>query len=188
MMSPGKVFINQNAKIFNIFLGFKRKAVHFMLYHLVCASVEGTSKQDVSDDGLLHLCNSLQAPEVEQTVFSHDRTVIPSRQSWNSVSIAENTLLKSVGERTQPRFTPFVTGKGFRHQNLNHHAIVKLSNDRYELAGTAKILHYLLQDVSSYLIEGLGQINDGPKEVATLLLSIFLELEWGEYHVGSSTL
>ena len=81
MMFPGKVFINQNAKIFNIFLGFKRKAVHFMLYHLVCASVEGTSKQDVSDDGLLHLCNNLQAPEVEQTVVSHDLTVIPSRQS-----------------------------------------------------------------------------------------------------------
>ena len=110
MMFPGKVFINQNAKIFNIFLGFKRKAAHFMLYHLVCARVEGTSKQDVSDDGLLHLCNSLQAPEV-QTVVSHDLTVIPSWQSWNSVSIAANTLLKSVGERTQPCFTPFVMEK-----------------------------------------------------------------------------
>ena len=61
---------------------------------------------------------------------------------------------------------------------------MKLSNDRFELAGTAKIFHYLLQDVSSHRIEGLGQINDGPKEVAMLLPSILLELEWGEYHVG----
>lgn len=61
---------------------------------------------------------------------------------------------------------------------------MKLSNDRFELAGTAKIFHYLQQDVSSHRIEGLGQINDGPKEVAMLLPSILLELEWGEYHVG----
>ena len=62
-------------------------------------------------------------------------------------------------------------------QNRNHHAIVKLSNDRYELAGTAKIFRYLLQDVSSHRIESLSRINDGPKEVAMLLPSILLELE-----------
>ena len=38
-----------------------------MLHHLLLAGVEATviSKQEVSDDGLLQLCSSLQAPEVE---------------------------------------------------------------------------------------------------------------------------
>ena len=31
MMFPGKVFINQNAKIFNIFLGFKRSIFIFLI-------------------------------------------------------------------------------------------------------------------------------------------------------------
>lgn len=53
---------------------------------------------------------------------------------------------------------------------------MKLSDDRYELAGTAKRLHYLPQAASPYFIEGLGQVNEGHKEVAMLLLAYLLEL------------
>lgn len=43
-------------------------------------------------------------------------------------------------------------------------------------AGTAKRLHYLPQAASPYFIEGLGQVNEGHKEVAMLLLAYLLEL------------
>ena len=39
-------------------------------------------------------------------------TGIPTLQSWKAqVTMVENTVLKSVGARTQPCFTPFITGK-----------------------------------------------------------------------------
>ena len=50
-----------------------------MLRHLLCASVKGIviSKYEVSDDGLIHLCNSLQTPEVEQPAVSPVSDGIP---------------------------------------------------------------------------------------------------------------
>ncbi len=48
------------------------KAVYFLLHLLLYAGIEGTvvSKQKFSDDGLLHLADSFQAPEVEQSTVS----------------------------------------------------------------------------------------------------------------------
>ena len=84
-----------------------------MLHHLLLAGVEATviSKQEVSDDGLLQLCSSLQAPEVELSavvspVFDSVLAVTKA-----SVSKAEDAILNNVGARTPPRFTSFVTGK-----------------------------------------------------------------------------
>ena len=71
-------------------------------------------------------------------------TGIPSWQSWKaSVTMAENTVLKSVGARTQSCFTRSLLESiltRLRHvQNFNHHAFVKLSYGNYEFAGTAKL-------------------------------------------------
>ena len=43
-----------------------RRAVQFILHHLLCVGAKGTvfSKQEGPDDGLLCLCNSLQVPKV----------------------------------------------------------------------------------------------------------------------------
>ena len=55
--------------------------------------------------------------------------------------------------------------------------ISKLAEDRYKLAGTAKLLHYLPKAASVHRIEGLGQVDEGHKEdVAMLLLANFLKL------------
>lgn len=64
---------------------------------------------------------------------------------------------------------------------------MKLLDDRYGVAETARILHYFPQAVSSHRIEGFGQINEGHKMVAILPLAFFLERACSEYHVGSST-
>ena len=46
--------------------------MHFVPHPLLCAGVEGTviSKEEDSDDSLLHLWNSLHAPKVEQSAIS----------------------------------------------------------------------------------------------------------------------
>lgn len=54
----------------------------------------------------------------------------------------------------------------------DHHSIVKLSDDCYELAGKAKRLHYFPRALSAYRIEGLGQVKEG-HEVVMLLLAFF---------------
>ena len=51
-------------------------------------------------------------------------------------------------------------------------SIVKLSDDCYELAGKAKLLHYFPRALSAYRIEGLGQVKEG-HEVIMLLLAFF---------------
>ena len=115
-------------------------------------------------------------------------TGIPSWQSWKaSVTVAENTILKSVGARTQPCFTPFDSLlesilTRLRHvQNFNHYAFVKLSYGRYEFAGTAKLLLCRPQAVSAYRIEGLGQVSKGHKEVAILLMAFFTYSRVGNF-------
>ena len=65
-----------------------------------------------------------------------------------SVSNAEDAILNNVGARTQPHIVRNWKG-----------ATVKLWDDRYELAGIAKRLHYLPISASAYFIEGLGQVN-----------------------------
>ena len=85
-----------------------------MLHHLLLVGVEATviSKQEVSDDGLLQLCSSLQAPEVELSAVVSpvsDNSVLAVTKA--SVSKAEDAILNNVGARTPPRFTSFVTGK-----------------------------------------------------------------------------
>ena len=61
--------------------------MHFVLHHLLCAGVEGTviSKQEVSDDSLLHLWNSLQAPKVEQP------TISPVSDRYSNLAVMEGT-------------------------------------------------------------------------------------------------
>ena len=49
----------------------------FVVFLLLCAGTEGTvvSNQKFSDDGLLHLGDSFQAPEVEQSTISPEPIV-----------------------------------------------------------------------------------------------------------------
>ena len=84
-----------------------------MLHHLLLAGVEATviSKQEVSDDGLLQLCSSLQAPEVELSAVVSPVSDFVLAVTKASVSKAEDAILNNVGARTPPRFTSFVTGK-----------------------------------------------------------------------------
>lgn len=84
-----------------------------MLHHLLLAGVEATvvSKQEVSDDGLLQLCSNLQALEVELPAVVSPVSDSAPAVTKASVSRAEDAILSNVGERTQPRFTSFVTGK-----------------------------------------------------------------------------
>ena len=84
-----------------------------MLHHLLLAGVEATviSKQEVSDDGLLQLCSSLQAPEVELSAVVSPVSYFVLAVTKASVSKAEGAILNNVGARTRPRFTSFVTGK-----------------------------------------------------------------------------
>ena len=50
---------------------------------------------------------------------------------------------------------------------------MKLSDDRYKLAGTAKRLHYLPQAASPYFIEGLGQVKRRSQRSRYAALGIF---------------
>ena len=61
--------------------------MHFVLHNLICAGVEGTviSKQELSDDSLLHLWNSLQAPKVEQPAIS------PVSDRYSNLAVMEGT-------------------------------------------------------------------------------------------------
>ena len=109
--------------------------------------------------------------------------------SWKAlVRMAENTILKSVGETTQPWLTPLVTGKASDSSPSSRPLTIPLSDDRYEPDWTAKLLHYLPQAVYAHRIEGLGQVNYGHEEDAMLLTAFFLELAWSKYHVGNSTI
>ena len=89
--------------------------------------------------------------------------------------MVENTVLKSVWARTQPCFTPFITGKASEWSL--HHAIMKLSDDHCDLARTAKLLNYLSKP-------SLLRSTKVPKKS---LLAFFLELACSKYHVGRST-
>lgn len=109
--------------------------------------------------------------------------------SWKAlVRMAENTILKSVGETTQPWLTPLVTGNASDSSPSSRPLTIPLSDDRYEPDWTAKLLHYLPQAVYAHRIEGLGQVNYGHVEDAMLLTAFFLELTWSKYHVGNSSI
>ena len=107
--------------------------------------------------------------------------------SWKAlVRMAENTILKSVGETTQPWLTPLVTGKASDSSPSSRTLTIPPLDDRHEPDWTAKLLHYLPQAVYAHRIEGLGQVNYGHEEDAMLLFTFFLELAWSKYHVGNS--
>ena len=68
-----------------------------------------------------------------------------------SISIAENNKLNSVGARTQPCFTPLITGNG--SEAFPSSRIVKLSDDLHEPLRTTKLRHDLPQSLSAHGIE-----------------------------------
>ena len=69
-------------------------------------------EENVSENSLLHLRDGLQSPRVKQLSVSLNLMLVPGSHFLKaSVSIAENTMLNSVGARTQPCLTPLVTGK-----------------------------------------------------------------------------
>lgn len=98
-------------------------------------------------------------------------TCIPPWQSWKAyVSMVEDTVLKSVGARTQPCFTPFITGKASEwSQSSGTLSIMQSLNCRTIVVILLKRLSYLLQAVSAHRIKGLSQVNEGHKEVAIVL-------------------
>ena len=113
-------------------------------YH---AGVEATvvSKQEVSDDGLLQLCSSLQASEVE----------VPDVCVWFHPSSHKGISQQGRGCHTEQRKSE--NAVSFHIVRNWKGAKVKLWDDRYELAGIAKLLHYLPNSASAYFIEGLGR-------------------------------
>ena len=60
--------------------------MHFVLHHLFCAVIEGTviRKQEVSDDSLLDLWNSLHAPKVEQSAIN------PVSDRYSNLAVMES--------------------------------------------------------------------------------------------------
>ena len=102
------------------------------------------SKQEVSDDGLLHLCNSLQAPKVEQIAVS------PVSDLYSALAVMEGIRQHGGGYCTEERrsenaafFHAVYYWKGFWMvsviRNFIHHAIVKLPGDRCDLAQTSQL-------------------------------------------------
>ena len=64
---------------------------------------------------------------------------------------------------------------------------MELTDNRDELAWTAKLLHYLPQAISADSVEGLCEIDKSHEQVIVLLLAFFLELACSKYYVDSST-
>jgi len=83
-----------------------------MLHFLICADIQSTvvGKEEVSDYCLLHLSDGLQASGIEYPPISSvsQMDTILTVLEGIGISIAANTILKSVGASTQPCFTPLV--------------------------------------------------------------------------------
>ena len=63
---------------------------------------------------------------------------------------------------------------------------MELTDNRDELAWTAKLLHYLPQFISADSVDGLCEIDKSHEQIAVLLLAFFLELVCSKYYVDSS--
>ena len=109
-----------------------------MVHHLLLAGVEATliSKQEVSDGGLLQLCSSLQAPEVELSAVVSP--VSDSIRPSSHKGISQQGRGCHTEQRRSENAASFHIVRNWKG------ATVKLWDDRYELAGTAKRLRFCL--------------------------------------------
>ena len=73
------------------------------------------------------------------------------------MNIAENMILKSVGGRTQLRFTPLVKRNASDVSLSFCHAIIKLAYDRDKLVWAAQFGHYLSEALSAHVVRGLAK-------------------------------
>ena len=80
-----------------------------------------------------------------------------------SVSIAEKSMLKRVGARTQPCFTPFVTGNGSEEFTIvlhsGFHAIVEKTDNVDDFFRAPKLRHDFPKAISVDSVESLSQVN-----------------------------
>ena len=108
-----------------------------------------------------------------------------------SISMAENIMLKRVGARTHPCFTPFAHREWLGYLttvlNSSQHAIMKLLYNGNEFLGASIHCHDSPKAISTYSVKGLGQIDIGGIQVSILLLTLLLELSSSKHHVNSST-
>ena len=160
----------------------------------ICCSVlalrpqsSAKKKKKVSDDSLFDLYDSLQLPEVEQPAAHPviDWDSIIAYLKGISQHIREHHA-KEGGARTQPCFSPFVTGKASdSSRSFKTFTIMELQ--AWWTCCGAKLLHDLPQVVPADRVESLCHTDKGHAEVAVLLLAFFLELARSKNHVRCPT-
>ena len=133
-------------------------------------------------------CSLLRLNSLPPVRYRMSKPELASRKA--SVSIAENIMLNSVGARTQPCFTPFVTGKGVEDSlsSRSLHSIVKRSDHLDEFVWASELAHDLPETVAADGVECFGEVDKCCVKVDILFLAFFLQLTCSKYHVGGTSL